>query len=327
MRLDSTAGLLALLTLPGIGSRRAQQLASSFGTWQALTAAAPTDLASALRYTKTTALIERLADAITPEPPPATIPSGVRVLSLHDDSYPDALRTIDSPPVLLWVRGTVPTPNTPMLAVVGTRRPTDFGTGLARTAARDSAERGIGVVSGLADGIDSTAHAAALDANGPTWAYLGQGLDTLDLASPRGQLAARILDNGGGLLAEVACGTPVAAGHLITRNRLQSGTSHATLICQSEVPDRTGRGAGTMHTARYALRQGRTLAVGRPVGRWATETASSGNLALTDPDGCDPSLLHASDDATRALIAQRRPVADVILRDRTDLATFLDTLT
>lgn len=204
-----------------------------------------------------------------------------------------------------------PPPDQPLITVVGTRHPTRFGAMAAHTIAYEAAKQGIPTISGLAAGVDTTAHLACLQAGQPTWAVLGQGITTLPPGRRR-QLADQIVACGGGLLSEVPPDTPCTPRLLVRRNRILAGLSEATVITQTGLPSpRTP--AGTLHTARYAIEQGRLLAVAHPAGRYATEPESAGNLALTDPHGCDPAVLHATTPPLVAMIRTRRPVADLVL--------------
>jgi DNA processing protein len=306
------------MTLKGIGEKRALALAERFGTWDAVLSASDADLINVLGQATGTKFLELRPDA----PPTAWLPTGCRIVSIHDAEYPPGLRSIPHSPTLLWVRGTLPPADAPALAVVGTRRPTEYGQSVARLAASEAVKQGFGVVSGLALGCDSLAHTAALDAGGGTWAILGCGIDMVDASGPRADLARRIVANGGGVLAEVPPGTPTASHLLTSRNRLQSGMAAATLIAQSGLPG--DRPAGTMHTARFAIEQDRLLVVGRPHGKWAEGEESAGNLALTDPNGCNPQAVYATKPDLVAKIAARKPAADIVLNGRDDLPEVWD---
>jgi len=197
------------------------------------------------------------------------------------------------------------------VAIVGTRGPSRFGRSVAHEAARSAAASGLAVVSGLAAGIDTVAHKSALSAGGHTWAVIGSGVDAPTPFS-NAVLAEEIVASGGGVIAEVPPGTPVRPRQLVARDRIQSGLSLAVLICECEI------GSGAMHTARFAVVQGRLLAVARPKSA-ETAAACSGNLALIDPGGCDPALVWAT-GAAAELVRSRRPMADVVIADRGDLA-------
>jgi len=230
--------------------------------------------------------------------------------------YPANLASIPSPPKTLWVRGTVPPPRA--VAIVGSRNPTLFGRRVAEIAAAGATKAGLAVVSGLAAGIDTVAHQSALEAGGRTWAVLGSGVDIPTPAS-NAALAEEILKSGGGLIAELPPGTPVTRRQLVARDRIQSGLSLAVVVCQCETT------SGTMHTARFALLQRRLLVVVRPRGAESELAANGGNLALSDPNGCDPALLSATGREAE-MIRSRRPVADLVVEDRDELAYVWDRL-
>ena len=232
----------------------------------------------------------------------------MRRLDPGDAGYPAGLAVLRTAPAL-WVRGEPP--SGPAVAVVGTRHPDGAGTEAAERLTAALVKRGYGIVSGLAAGIDTAAHRAALAGGGRTWAVVGSGADAV--APGATELAAAIAEApGSGILSELEPGTPSSNRALVARDRLQSALSLAVVIFQTDLR------SGTMHTARFALVQRRPLVVLRPDPAAVPEPPPSpwaGNLALADPGGCDPSLLHASGAAAR-LIAARRPVADLIVPAR-----------
>ncbi|MGA3353589.1 MAG: DNA-processing protein DprA [Acidimicrobiales bacterium] len=245
---------------------------------------------------------------------PSDRSAAVEILRIDASGYPAVLRSIPSPPKTLWVRGSLP-PAT-AVAIVGTRKPTRFGRDLAAAAARSALAAGLAVISGLATGVDTVAHEAVLAAGGRTWAVIGSGVDVPTPIS-NAVLADEIVEAGGGLISEVPPGTPVSVRNLVARDRIQSGLSLAVFVCQCETS------SGTMHTARFAAEQGRLLAVARPRGPESAEHANSGNLALVDPDGCDPLLLSAR-GKTVELVRARRPMADVVIDSSDELAGLWD---
>jgi DNA processing protein len=241
---------------------------------------------------------------------------GAELIGVGTAGYPANLASVASPPKRLWVRGTLPPLGA--VAIVGSRNPTPFGRRVAEWAAAGAVQAGFGVVSGLAAGIDTVAHRSALEAGGRTWAVLGSGVDIPTPAS-NAALAEEILEKGGGLITELPPGTPVTRRQLIARDRIQSGLSLAVVVCQCETT------SGTMHTARFALLQQRLLVVVRPQGAESESAANSGNVALSDPNGCDPALLSATGKAAE-MIRERRPVADLVIEDRHELAKIWDRL-
>ncbi len=177
----------------------------------------------------------------------------VHELPFSDERYPDRLRGLSDPPPLLYVRGDVELlARERLVAIVGTREPTVFGISAAESLTGALADGGWGIVSGLAKGIDTIAHRTALEHGAPTIAVMGGGLDSVYPAENKG-LAARIVDQGGALISEQPFGERARPQHLVARDRLQSGLSVAVVVAQSGVR------SGTMHTARFAAGQGRSL--------------------------------------------------------------------
>ncbi len=179
---------------------------------------------------------------------------GIGLLSIEDEGYPPQLREIYDPPFLLFFRGRLPDRCSPLLAVVGTRAPSGAGRKAAFRVAFETAEAGIGVVSGLARGIDGEAHRGCLAAGGYTVAVLGHGADTAHPKSNR-PLAAEILAAGGLLLTEYEPGEGPLKYRFPERNRILSGLARGTVVV--EAPARSG----ALITAGFALEQGRDLYV------------------------------------------------------------------
>lgn len=179
--------------------------------------------------------------------------AGVAALTWHDPQYPRRLKeTADAPPVL-YARGILrPDADEASLAVVGTRRPTDYGRRITTDLCAALARRGVVVVSGLAVGIDATAHRAAVNAGGRTIAVLGNGLDTVYPRENRG-LAERILAEGGAVVSEFALGARPDAANFPRRNRIISGITRGTLITEA------GETSGTRWTVYHALEQNREI--------------------------------------------------------------------
>ena len=197
---------------------------------------------------------------------------GIRQVSWRDLDYPPLLREIFDPPAMLFYRGVLPNPESPLVAMVGTRKPSPQAAVRAFTLGRHLGEAGIPVVSGLALGIDSMAHRGNLDANAPTVAVLGSGPDMVYPSSNR-DLARRILENGGIIFSEYPPGTRPYKGNFPARNRIISALSRGVLIV--EAPEKSG----ALITAEFALEQGRDLWVD---GAFVSSPRSAGTRALVE---------------------------------------------
>ena len=176
---------------------------------------------------------------------------GVGVVSWGDAAYPEALRHIHQPPLVLYTLGDPALLGRDQIGVVGSRNATPAGLDHARRFATELSQRGLMVTSGLALGIDGAAHAGALDADQPTVAVIGCGLDRLYPARHRA-LAQRIARHGL-IVSEYPPGTPARAPHFPQRNRIISGLSRGILVVEA------GLNSGSLITARLALEQGREV--------------------------------------------------------------------
>lgn len=190
----------------------------------------------------------------------------VKKLTLTNLDIPEALRNIPNPPQKLYVLG-----NSDLLsqqhkiAIVGSRKVTAYGRYVTQKFAEELARAGVIIVSGLALGVDAIAHKACLDAGGKTIAVLPSGLDSIYPASHR-NLAKSIIEQGGALVSEYNPGTVAFKLNFIERNRLVSGVSDGVLITEA------AKKSGTLHTANFALDQGKTvMAVPGPINSITSE--------------------------------------------------------
>ena len=177
--------------------------------------------------------------------------SGSRILTLQDEAYPRLLREIYLPPPVLYVKGALSPDDDWALAVVGTRSAKAYGREVTRYLAGSLARNGITIVSGLARGIDSEAHRAALAAGGRTIAVLGSGIDVIYPAENRN--LAEDIASAGAVISEYPLGTKPEKRNFPPRNRIISGLSRGTLVTQA------GRRSGALITAYFALEQGREV--------------------------------------------------------------------
>ena len=172
--------------------------------------------------------------------------------SLSEPEYPPRLKEIYDPPVILFVRGSVEVLSKPGIAMVGTRHPTPYGTGMAERLATDLAARGLVIISGMARGIDTASHRGAIAAKGKTVAVLGTGIDVI-YPKENTRLAEQILALGGALISEFPVGTFAAPQNFPIRNRIISGMSTGVLVVEA------AEYSGTRITARCALEQNRDV--------------------------------------------------------------------
>ncbi|MCL2609463.1 MAG: DNA-processing protein DprA, partial [Treponema sp.] len=177
---------------------------------------------------------------------------GLGWVSWRSSLYPPLLREIYDPPAVLFFRGRLPDAERPMVAVVGTRRPSPEAGRQAGIVSRELALGGIPTVSGLALGIDALAHRGCVEGGAATFAVLGSGADEVFPASNR-PLARRVLESGGGLLSEYPPETAPTKWSFPQRNRIVAGLARGVLIV--EAPEKSG----ALITARLALEQNRDV--------------------------------------------------------------------
>lgn len=176
--------------------------------------------------------------------------NGVRILAYTDADYPQSLQNLSDKPLVLYVKGELPQANY-ALAIVGSRRCTEYGVRAAGYFAKAMTREGIPIISGGAKGIDTAAHEACLQAGGVTVAVLGCGLDIV-YPPENARLFARIAEQGA-LVTEYPPGVPPAAANFPARNRIIVGLSQAVLVAEA------GKRSGAVITANIAADEGREV--------------------------------------------------------------------
>lgn len=250
--------LVALLQLPGFGIQSARKLIRATGTKNAadLFEMPLRDIMKVDGIGKTKAVeLHKFsewdkADKIIAK----TEKLGAGLVSYTDPEYPQLLRHIYDPPLLLWVKGDPAVLNTDGVAVVGTRSPGRYGREQAESWSKMLSDRGLLIISGLAHGVDSVAHRTALTAAGKTVAVLGSGIDWIYPEKNR-KLASDMCEQSGAVITEYPPGTKPDAGNFPERNRIVSGMSHGVLVVESGIK------GGSMITARTALDQNKDVFV------------------------------------------------------------------
>lgn len=167
-------------------------------------------------------------------------------ITMYDKDYPPLLKEAHDSPAILYIRGSVQALKMPGIAVVGSRKFTNYGRKIAYDLSKSCADAGLCIVSGLALGIDAMAHRAALDANGITVGVLGCGLDKIYPAT-NFALGKEIMERGGAVISEFPPGTPPLVHHFPQRNRIIAGLSMGTLVIEA------AQESGALITAYQAL--------------------------------------------------------------------------
>jgi DNA processing protein len=244
---------LALVLSPGLGPRRILDAMKQLEAPGRLFSLSLTEL-EGLRFPAESAqfIFDGKARAAAEEEWAMVAAQGAAILSYSCPAYPERLKEIYDPPPVLWVRGDVTLLARPSIAIVGTRHPSPYGSGIAEMLARDLAVRRLLVVSGMARGIDTCAHKGALVARMPTIAVWGTGIDVI-YPKENKKLAEEILATGGAIVSEVPAGTFPAPQNFPRRNRILSGLSVAVLVVEA------AENSGTRVTARCAAEQNRDL--------------------------------------------------------------------
>ena len=264
----------------------------------------------------------------------------VNMLKLSASLLPKDFRHIAQPPSQLFYRGSLDGfANRPRLAVVGSRRASPYGMAVTTKLVSELARQGVVIVSGLALGIDSIAHKAALDSGGTTVAVLACGVDRIYPASHTA-LGNQILSNGGALISEYPEGTEPLPFQFIARNRIISGLSDAVLVTEA------AEKSGSLHTANFALDQGRTVLavpgnINSPYSVGTNNLIKSGALTVTnskdillalglDPEEPLPVAVAANKEEALILNLLQKGITDsaqLMANSKLDAVTFNQTLT
>ncbi|MGQ4809710.1 hypothetical protein NKDENANG_03134 [Candidatus Entotheonellaceae bacterium PAL068K] len=173
------------------------------------------------------------------------------VVPIVDSDYPQALRWIPDPPLMLYIRGALQPADSLAVAVIGSRKPSNYGERIAARLSLELAQHGFTIVSGLARGIDSLAHQGALQAGGRTLAILGSGINVV--YPPENRRLYETISDHGAVLSEFPLDAKPDRWNFPRRNRIISGLTLGTLVIEAAAR------SGALHTARHALDQGREV--------------------------------------------------------------------
>ncbi len=287
----------------GIGAVRFQQILSYFGSLKNAWGA-PAEifkevgipnraLANFLKLRRDVDL-DRLYDSI--------LSKDVTVLTLLDEDYPRLLKEIPQSPPVIYIKGELTPADEFAVAIVGTRRLTDYGKQITRDVSLYLAGHGLTIVSGLARGVDGLAHQHALKAGGRTIAVLGSGVDVI--YPPEHRKLAEVISESGAVISDYPMGTQPDGINFPPRNRIISGLSLATIVVEA------GERSGALITADFAVEQGRDVFavpgnVLSPASRGTNGLIQKGAFALVSPqdvlDVLDLSQIEAIKSARQVL--------------------------
>ena len=250
---EPTLEWLALWLTPGLGPTRARRVVEHLGSAAAVFRASLTELeATGILASAAQSLATGKSMELAREEMARATAAGVEIVTIDDSCYPQQLKQIYDPPLVLYVRGQVEVISQPGIALVGTRHPTPYGSGMAERLACDLASHGLVIISGMARGVDTAGHRGAIAAKGKTVAVFGTGIDVI-YPKENSRLSEQILALGGALISEFPIGTSAFPQNFPIRNRIISGMSVGVLVVEA------AEYSGTRITARCALEQNRDV--------------------------------------------------------------------
>jgi DNA processing protein len=244
---------MALTLTPGMGPTRIGRAVKALGAAERLFEVSLTELeATGMPAQSAQFIFEGRARAAAEDEIHRVTEAGGSILTPDDEAYPERLREIYDPPAVLWIRGNADLLARPGIAVVGTRHPSPYGSGMAEMLSRDLANRRLVIFSGMARGVDTAAHKGAIEAGGKTVAVWGTGIDVI-YPKENKKLAENIVASGGTIVSEYPLGTFPAPQNFPIRNRILSGMSVGVLVIEA------AEYSGTRITARLAMEQNRDV--------------------------------------------------------------------
>jgi DNA processing protein len=253
MELDASLPWLALALTPGLASRLSGRLLEEFGSPEEVFRAPLPRLERCKLPAAVAQAVFKKQAFKRAEKELASIRGieNCRLVSRADPEYPQSLLQIYDPPTLLYVRGDVQVLNLPSISVVGTRRPTLYGTQMAERLGREIAARGVVVVSGMARGIDAIAHQGAMTVNGRAIGVLGTGVNVC-YPKENKKLYEKVLERGA-IMSEFPLGTHPAPENFPIRNRIVAGMPLGVIVVEG------AQYSGSLITARLAMEFGREV--------------------------------------------------------------------
>ncbi len=304
----------------GLGAITAKRMAERFGSLAAVFEASERDLLSVqgVGTEKAHQFFVDLKGARADDELERAVKKGVKLVTWADDGYPGLLKQIADPPLVLYVAGSVAALDAPAVALIGTRHPTVYGRETARRFGFQLACAGYVVVSGLAYGIDTEAHAGAVQAKGRTVAVLGGALDCLFPKENAG-LARDMINCGGAVISEYPFGRQPDRQTFPMRNRIVSGLCKGVLVVEAPL------NSGTMITVGQALDQNRTVMavpgrVDSPASQGCHKLLREGARLVTTVEEVIEELQDLLAGVQRSASAEKRPAAVLTPDERAVMA-------
>lgn len=304
--MDRRRAYIALNTITDLGPVRVRNLAETLGSPEAIFDATEADLMQAKGIgADLAAKIAKAREEADPDAEEAKAAKlGARIVTFVDDDYPEPLTHIYDPPLALYVRGTLSKKDKHSLGIVGTRHATHYGLGVTDKLSYQLAKVGFCVISGLARGIDTAAHKAALKAGGRTIAVLGSALDTL-YPSENAELADQIAEHGA-VVSEYMLGREPDRTTFPYRNRIVAGWSLGLLLVEA------GQGSGALITAKDAAEMGKIIfavpgRIDTPSARGCHQLIKDGARLVEDIDDILQEFEQLIPDSTRKRTKRELP--------------------
>ena len=300
--IEDLARLNLLLSIDGIGPGRIRNLLSKFHSLKQIVDARLDSLLTvdgisdnlARRIHRSSKLLEQSLSE-TKKILEKLDELNASLITIWDKCYPAILKKIYDPPLILYIKGIITEADNYSISIVGTRQPSNYGKVQAERLAADLVKQNITIVSGMARGIDSVAHSAAVKNSGRTIAVIGSGLDIV--YPPENRKLFEEISNNGCVISEFKLGTKPDAQNFPRRNRIISGMSLGCIVVE------TGTNGGAMQTASFALDQNREV------------FAIPGNLGVKQSEGTnlliqkgEAKLIRNADDVLNELELKLKPV-------------------
>ncbi len=252
MELEASLSWLAMTMTPGVAARLSARLLREFGSPEGVFRASLTALESCNLPAPVAQAIFKKQHFWRAEKEVASLrAAGARLVNWSEPEYPQSLLQIYDPPVMLYVRGDGQILNQPTISIVGTRRPTAYGTQMTERLARDLAKRGLVIVSGLARGVDAIAHQGTTTVGGQAIGVIGTGIDVC-YPKENKKLYEKVLERGA-ILSELPMGSPPVPENFPVRNRIIAGMPLGVVIVEGK------QYSGSLITARLAMEFGREV--------------------------------------------------------------------